>query len=82
MSDTGSNNFKSPQGALGFRILAIGLIVYFLVDIYISYFRGGEGAPTPVFLAIATALLGGGAVLVAILTWKAWKQDREKGKDE
>lgn len=82
MSDTGSNKFKSPQGALGFRILAIGLIIYFLVDIYISYFKGGEGAPTPVFLAIATALLGGGAILVAVLTWKAWKRDKTEQNEE
>ena len=77
MNDTNSNGFKNPKGALTFRILAIGIILYILADLWLAFVKGGEGAPGLTFIAAATAILGGGAVLVAILTWKAWKKDTE-----
>lgn len=81
MNDTNSNGFKNPKGALTFRILAIGIILYILADLVLAFVKGGEGAPSLTFILVASAILGGGAVLVAILTWKAWKKDTEEQND-
>ena len=81
MNDTNSNQFRSPKGALTFRILAIGMILYLLADLLLSYFKGGEGAPSLLFILVSTLILGGGAVFVAILTWKAWKKDTENKEE-
>lgn len=81
MNETNSNQFKSPKGALTFRIVAIGAILYFLADLLLAYFKGGPDAPSLTLILAATVILGGGAVLVAVLTWKAWKKDTES-KDE
>lgn len=81
MKNTDSNQFKSPKGALTFRILAIGIILYILADLLLAYVKGGEGAPPLTLILVATVILGGGAVFVAVLTWKAWKKDTEE-KDE
>lgn len=77
MNDHNSNQFKSPKGALTFRIAAIGIILYILADLLLAYCKGGEGAPSLTLILIACVILGGGAVLVGILTWKAWKRDKE-----
>ena len=81
MNDTNSNGYKNPKGALTFRILAIGVILYILADLVLAFVRGGEGAPSLTFILVAAAILGGGAVFVGVLTWKAWKKDTEQ-KDE
>ena len=81
MNDTNSNQFRSPKGALTFRILAIGVILYFLADLILAYVKGGESAPSLVLILTATVILGGGAVLVGILTWKAWKEDTKKDEE-
>ena len=81
MNDTNSNRSRNPKSALTFRILAIGLILYFLADLILAYVRGGEGAPTPALILVATVILGGGAVFVGILTWKAWKEETKNDED-
>ena len=78
MNDTNPNPVRNPKGALAFRIFAIGAILYFLADLILAYVKGGEGAPTPALILVATVILGGGAILVGILTWKAWKEETKK----
>lgn len=81
MNETNSNQFKSPKGALTFRILAIGIIVYLLADLLLAYFKGGADAPSLTLILVASVVLGGGAVFVGYLTWKAWKQDTENKEE-
>ena len=81
MNETNSNQFKNPKGALTFRILAIGIILYLLADLLGAYFKGGADAPSLTLILIATVVLGGGAIFVGILTWKAWKQDTAKKEE-
>lgn len=81
MNDTNSNKFKNPQGALTFRIIAIGFVLYMLGEMLVAYFKGGADAPSLTMVLIGAVVLGGGAVFVGLLTWKAWKAETKK-KDE
>ncbi len=66
-------------GSLVFRILGIGLILYFLVDLIRQYVAlQGTAEEVPLWVLIASvAVLGGGAVLAAVRAWMSWKRDRE-----
>lgn len=81
MNDTKPTPARSPKGALTFRVLAIGVILYILADLLLAYFKGGEGAPELTLILIAAVVLGGGAVFLSILTWKAWKKDTEEKRE-
>ena len=65
----------NAQRALMFRLLCIGFVLYWLGELVIGYFKGGPDAPDLTLLIVAIIVLGGGAVLVGFLTWKAWKLD-------
>ena len=67
---------RSANGALAFRILAVGLVLYWLYGLISAYCKGGPDVPSLTLLIVGIVLLGGGAILVAVLTWKAWKIDR------
>ena len=78
--DTGKHeDFRKVQKAdrgLMFRILAIGVVLYWLAELVIDYFKGGPDAPSLTLLIVAIIVLGGGAALVGILAWKAWKAEK------
>ena len=78
--DTGRHeDFSKVQKAnrgLAFRLFAIGVVLYWLAELVIDYFKGGPEAPTLTLLIVAVLVLGGGAVLVGILTWKTWKAEK------
>lgn len=57
-----------------FRIAAVCLILYWLVDIVKAYFQGGADAPSLTLLIVAIVVMGGGALVVGIITWRTWKQ--------
>ena len=62
---------------LVFRGLAVGIVLYWLGDIILGFFRGGPDAPSLTLLLLSVAVLGGGAVFVAVSTWKLWKKSKE-----
>ena len=64
---------RSAKGALMFRVLGIGVVLYWLYGLVSAYFKGGPDAPSLTVLLVGIVLLGGGAIVVSILTWKAWK---------
>ena len=64
---------RSAKGALMFRVLGIGVVLYWLYGLISAYCKGGPDAPSLTVLLAGIVLLGGGAILVSILTWKAWK---------
>ena len=67
----------NPQTALMFRLLCIGVVLYWLAELVIGYFKGGPDAPDLTLLIVAIIVLGGGAALVGFLTWKTWKLEKE-----
>lgn len=60
-----------------FRVVAAGVVLYWLYGIVKSYLQGGPDAPSLTLLIVASVLLGGGALLVLWLAWKTWKQAKE-----
>ena len=67
---------RNAGGAMIFRVLAILMVLYWLGGIVAAYIKGGPDAPSLGILITAVIVMGGGAVLVAVLTWKVWKQDQ------
>ena len=67
----------NAQRALMFRLLCIGVVLYWLAELVIGYFKGGPDAPDLTLLIVAIVVLGGGAALVGYLTWKSWKLESE-----
>ena len=68
---------RSANSAMMFRILCICAVLYWLGELVVAYFKGGPDAPSLTLLIVAAIVLGGGAILVAFLTWKAWKVEKE-----
>ena len=69
---------NDAKRGLLFRGLGVGVVLYWLIkDIVLPYLAGGEGAPTKGQLILGIAILGGGSILMAIISWKAWKLAKE-----
>lgn len=72
-----------PKQALIFRLIASGLVLYWLLQIVRDYIAGGSEAPSLLLLIIACVFMGGGAVLIALLSIRNWKKAKaEKKEDE
>lgn len=68
---------NQAKRTLGFRLLCIGAVLYWLGEMIVGYCKGGPEAPTLTLLIVACIVLGGGAVLVGFLAWKTWKIEKE-----
>ena len=67
---------RNPNTFIMFRILAVGYLGYLCLDLVKLYRAGGPDAPSlPILIAIL-AVLGGGAIFVAIVSYKVWKQSK------
>lgn len=64
----------NPTTLLGIRALAVGYLIYCLWQIVKMYIEGGEGAPSLGLLLLGIAVLGGGAVWIAVMTFLKLKQ--------
>lgn len=62
---------------LVFRGLAVGIVLYWLGDIVLDFFRGGPEAPSLLLLILSIVVLGGGAVFIALDAWKLWKKSKK-----
>ena len=62
--------------ALMFRLVAMGVVLYWLMQTVVAYFKGGPDAPSLTLLLVSIVVLGGGAVLIGWLTWKSWKAEK------
>lgn len=71
-----------PEQALVFRLLAVGVVLYWLYGIVSSYFQGGADAPSLTLVIVAVVVLGGGAALIGVLAWRAWKAERAAAAEE
>ena len=67
---------RNPNNVVTFRVLAIGYIGYMCINIIKLYNEGGPDAPSLTALLLSVILLGGGALFLALLTYKEWKRNK------
>ena len=70
----------SANRVLFFRLLAIGFVLYTLWQIIQGYLTQAADAPSLTMVIVASVLLGGGCVFLAILTYRSWKLDQEAAR--
>lgn len=68
---------RNPNNTVAFRVLAIGYILYMCVNIVKLYIEGGPEAPSVTGLILGVGLLGGGALFLAIISYREWKRGKE-----
>ena len=68
---------RNPSNVIAFRVLAIGYIGYMLVNMIKLYTEGGPEAPSLTALIAGVAVLGGGCIFLAIISYKEWKRGKE-----
>lgn len=68
---------RNPNNTVAFRVLAIGYILYMCFNIVKLYKEGGPDAPSLTALILGVGLLGGGAIFLAIISYKEWKRGKE-----
>ena len=71
-----SNRMQKAGRAATFRVIAIGVVLYWLMQTVVAYFKGGPDAPDLTLLLVSIVVLGGGAVLVGVMTWKTWQAEK------
>ena len=59
-----------------FRLLAIAYVGYLCIQMVKTYTQGGPDAPSLGLLIAGIAVLGGGAVLLSIMTYREWKRNK------
>ena len=64
---------RNPNNTEAFRLLAVGYITNLAYSIVKMYLEGGPEAPSVTALILGVLFLGGGAVFLAVLTYKEWK---------
>ena len=68
---------RNPNNLVTVRVLAIGYIGYMCVNMIKLYTEGGPDAPSLPMLIGGVALLGGGCVVLAIISYREWKRGKE-----
>lgn len=69
---------RNPNNVVMFRVLAVGYVGYLCIQMVKTYTEGGPDAPSLPMLIGGLVLLGGGALFLAILTYKEWKINKVK----
>ena len=69
---------RNPNNTATFRVIAIGYIAYMCFNMVKLYLEGGPEAPSLTALIVGVALLGGGCVFLAVLSYKEWKVGKAK----
>lgn len=67
---------RNPSNTVAFRLLAIGYLGYLCVNLVNLYKEGGADAPSLPLLIGGLAVLGGGAIFLAIISYKEWKRGK------
>lgn len=74
------NNQKTSNSpldtALLLRLAVAGYLVYLLIKVIRGYVSGGADAPSLLVLLIAILVLGGGAVVIALISYLSWKKTK------
>lgn len=69
-------NGRTPETGLMIRLAGIGFALYSYYQIVQAYLKGGEEAPSLLFLIISGVLLVGGAIAVGVMAYRLYKQDK------
>ena len=69
---------RNPNNMIMFRLLAVFYVGYLCIQMIKTYTAGGPDAPSLGMLVGGIAILGGGAVFLAILSYKEWKRNKAK----
>lgn len=69
---------RNPNSSVLFRLLAVGYVAYLCIQMVQLYLEGGPDAPSLTMLLFGVGLLGVGAVVLAVLTYKEWKRNKAK----
>lgn len=67
---------RSPGNLAMFRVLAIGYVGYLCINMVKLYLAGGPDAPSLTTLILGLAVLGGGAIFMAVVSYKEWKRSK------
>lgn len=67
---------RNPNNIVTFRLLAIAYISYLAYSIVKLYIEGGPDAPSKTALILGVLFLGGGAIFLAILAYREWKNGK------
>ena len=67
---------RNPSNTVMFRLLAVGYVAYLCIQMVKTYTEGGPDAPSLTMLIGGIAVLGGGALFLAWLTYKEWKRNK------
>ena len=67
---------RSPGNLAMFRVLAIGYVGYLCINMVKLYLAGGSDAPSLTTLILGLAVLGGGAIFMAVVSYKEWKRNK------
>ena len=68
---------RNPNNTVAFRVLAIGYIGYMCINMIKLYTAGGPDAPSLTALIAGVAVLGGGCIFLAIVSYREWKRGKE-----
>lgn len=69
---------RNPSNTVMFRLLAVGYVGYLCIQMVKTYTAGGPDAPSLPLLIGGLAILGGGAIFLAFLTYREWKRNKPK----
>lgn len=67
---------RNPSNVVMFRVLAVGYVAYLCIQMVKTYTEGGIDAPSLPMLIAGLVILGGGAIFLAILTYKEYKRNK------
>ncbi len=71
---------RNIDTAFGFRLLAVGYILYTVYKTFSLYFEGGEETPE-IWMLVLSGLLGVGAIAFGISTYLAWKKEKAAAQE-
>lgn len=77
-----SSRPNNPDAYFGFKLLAAGYLLYLTWDIIKMYIAGGEDQPSVPLLIISVLFLGGGAVFIAVSSFKMWRKYKKEMAEE
>ena len=67
---------RNPSNVVAFRLLAVGYVGYLCIQMVKLYVEGAPDAPSLPLLIGGVALLGGGAIFLAVMTYREYKKNK------
>ena len=74
-------NERTPETSLVLHLIGSGGALYFYYRIIQAFLAGGPEAPGLVFLIVTGILLIGGAVAIAVMSLRLYKQEKRAQKE-